>query len=78
MIHINESIREQSAEGNEQYEIKLTINTSSTLENKESSLNTRDGANIFREKEDNCTTLYIEFVNIKISKLVILKFPCNY
>jgi hypothetical protein len=31
MIHINQSIREQSANGNDQYEMKLTINTSTYL-----------------------------------------------
>ena len=48
-------------------------NTSSTLEIKESSLNTKYGTNIFRAKEDNCTILYIKFVNIRISKWVIFR-----
>ena len=47
--------------------------TFSTLERKDSSLNMKHGANIFREKEDNCTILYIKFVNIIISKLVIVR-----
>ena len=42
-------------------------NTSSTLERKD--LSTKHGENIFRTKEDNCTILYIKFVNIRISKL---------
>ena len=41
MIHINQSIREQSTNGNEQYEIKLTIKTSTShnLEAKENEAN---------------------------------------
>ena len=53
-------------------------NTSSTLERKESSLSTKHGASIFWAKEDNCTILYIKFVNIRFSKLVIFfLFPCK-
>jgi hypothetical protein len=35
MIHINQSISEQYANGNEQYEIKLTINTSTSHHSKD-------------------------------------------
>ena len=43
MVKINQSIREQSTYGNEQYEIKLTINTSTfttymTKENEDNNL----------------------------------------
>ena len=51
----------------------LRKNTSSNLENKESSLSTSHGANIFIIKEDNCTILQIKFVNIRISELVIFR-----
>ena len=48
--------------------------TSSTLKSKDSSLSMKHRASIFIEKEDNYTILYIKFVNIRISKLIIFRF----